>query len=152
MALVVVLGLLLILVTLPVVRAFTNPIVTVADDLDTTAPYADVDAALAKLVGGTRGYDVQMPVPGTYTLSHRRSPAWALVLGLVTFPAGILIIWLAREQLTLTLSATATDSGTRVLALGRVHRKLARTAGAAVTHRLARLEGTAADVVQPHLR
>jgi hypothetical protein len=53
------------LVALPVVAAIRNPIVNVADDLNTATPYAEVDSELAQLLGGTRGYDVQLVAPGT---------------------------------------------------------------------------------------
>jgi hypothetical protein len=137
MVLLVVLGIVFVLAAVPVVYAITNPVVNVADDLTTTTTYAEVDSELADLLCNTRGYDVQLIAPGTYALSYRRTPAWALVLGLLTLPLGILIVLLARERLTLTLSATPTESGTRLLVFGRVHEKLARATGAAVQRRLA---------------
>lgn len=143
MVLLVVLGIFFVLAAAAVVYAITNPVVNVADDLNTTTPYTEVDSELADLLGNTRGYDVQLMAPGTYALSYRRAPAWALVLGLLTFPVGILIVLLARERLTLTLSATATESGTRLLVFGRVHEKLARATGAAVQRRLAPAKGAA---------
>ena len=136
MLLPVVLGVLLVLVSLPVVYAFINPVLDVADELNTTAPHAEVDAVVTELLGNSRGYDIQMMASGTYTLSYRRSPAWALMLGLLTLPIGILIILFVRERLTLTFSATATESGTRLLVFGRAHEKLALTTGAALQRRL----------------
>lgn len=154
MVFLVVLGvvLLLALVAVPIVLDIRNPVVSVVDDLTTTAPYAEVDAELMKLLGNSRGYDIQMMVPGTYTLSYRRSPGWALVLGLLTFPIGILIVLFAREKLTLTLSATATESGTRLLVIGRVHEKLALATGTAIQLRLDGWRAGAGDENHPHLR
>jgi hypothetical protein len=150
MALLVLLGILLVLVALPITYAVTNPVVGVADDLTTTTPYVEVDSELATMLANTRGYEIQVLAAGTYALSYRRAPAWALVLGLLTFPFGILIILFSRERLTLTFSATAIGSGTRLLVFGRVHEKLARATGAAVQLRLDRLRAAPDDEAQPH--
>jgi hypothetical protein len=152
MALLLLLGVALVLVSLPVVFAILNPVVNVVDDLTTTALYVEVDSELAQLLGNSRGYDIQMMAPGTYTLSYRRTPTWALVLGLLTFPIGILIVLFAREKLTLTLSATATESGTRLLVFGRVHEKLALATGAGIQLRLERLRAGTGDEDHLHLR
>jgi hypothetical protein len=154
MVLLVVVGfvLLLALISVPILLDIRNPVVSVLDDLTTTAPYAEVDSELTKLLGNSRGYDIQTLGPGTYTLSYRRSPGWALVLGLLTFPIGILIVLFAREKLTLTLSATATESGTRLLVVGRVHEKLALATGTAVQLRLDGLRAGTGGEQQPHLR
>ena len=152
MALLLVLGILLVLVSVPVVLAISNPVVNVVDDMTTTTPYAEVDSELTKLLGNSRGYEIQMMAPGTYTLSYRRSPAWALVLGLLTFPIGILIVLFAREKLTLTFSATATESGTRLLVFGRAHEKLACATGGAIQLRLERLRAVTGDEDHLHLR
>jgi hypothetical protein len=138
MVLLVVLAIIFVLVALAVVYSITNPVVNVADDLTTASPYAEVDSALAQLLANTRGYEVQLMAPGTYALTYRRAPAWALVLGLLTFPLGILVVWLCRERLTLTFSATAVEAGTRLLVFGRVHQKLALATGTAIQHRLER--------------
>jgi hypothetical protein len=136
----------LALVALPVVSAIRNPIVNVADDLSTTTPYTEVDSELAQLLGEARGYVVQLVAPGTYALSYRRAPAWALVVGLLTFPIGILIVVFSREKLTITFSATAIESGTRLLVFGRVHERLARATGTAVQARLEQLRPAAGRV------
>jgi hypothetical protein len=131
-----VLGTLVLLIALAVVRSVMNPAVNVVDDQMSQRPYSEVDADVARLLGGTRGYDVRMVLPGTYTLSYRRTPAWALVLGVVTFPIGILIILLSRETFVLTFSVTATEAGTRVTVVGRAHEKVALAVGAAIERRL----------------
>lgn len=150
----VVLGVLLLLalIAVPIVLDIRNPVVSVVDDLTTTVGYAEVDSELTKLLANSRGYDIQMMAPGTYSLSYRRSPGWALVLGLLTFPIGILIVLFAREKLTLTLSATATGSGTRLLVIGRVHEKLALATGSAIQLRLDGLRAGTGDQNRPHLR
>jgi len=152
MVLLIVLGVLLVLVSLPIVFDIINPVVNVADDLSTTAHYAEVDSEVAQLLGNSRGYDIEMLTPGTYTLSYGRFPTWALVLGLLTFPIGILIVWFARERLTLTFSATATESGTRLLVFGRAHQKLALVTGAELQLRLDELRAVTGDENHPNLR
>lgn len=142
---VVVLGVLFVLACLPVVFEIINPVVNVVDELMTTAPFSAVDSELTRLLGDSRGYDIQMMAPGTYNLSYRRSPAWALVLGLITFPIGVLLLLFARETLTLTFSATPTESGTRLLVFGRAHRKLATACGTALQLRVQRLQLLASD-------
>ena len=151
MVVLLVLGVLLFvfLLAMPLVYAVVNPVVNVADDLATTAPYAKVDAALVELLGNTRGYELQVRAPGTFSLSYRRAPMWSLVLGLLTFPLGILIVLFARETLTLTFSATPTGTGTRVLVLGRAHQKLALATGTAVQVRLERLRAAADSPLPP---
>lgn len=136
MGLVVVAAIFLALIAVPVVRSFNNPVVTVADVTTSARPYDDVDADVARLLGSSKGYELQMVLPGTYTLSYRRTPGWALVLGVVTFPLGILIMLLARETLTLTISVTAAERGTRVTVVGQANQKLARAIGAAIERRL----------------
>ena len=146
MVLLLLFAILMALVALPVVSAIRNPIVNVADDLKTTTPYAEVDSELAQLLGDTRGYEVQVVAPGTYALSYRRAPAWALVLGLLTFPIGILVVVFSREKLMLTFSATPIESGTRLLVFGRVHERFARATGTAIQVRLERLRAAAGSV------
>ena len=135
MALLVVLGILVVLVAIPVVRALSNPIVNVADELRTTQSYVEVDAEVAALLGRARGYDLRMAVPGTYSLSYRTTPAWALVLGVLTFPVGLLVIFLARETLTLTVSVTGLEPGARIVVVGRSHTKVAIAVGEALQKR-----------------
>jgi hypothetical protein len=147
MGMFVVLTILAVLIALPVVRSIMNPIVTVVDDRTSSRPYAEVDADIARLLGSTRGYDLRMMLPGTYTLSYRRTPGWALLLGVVTFPVGILIILLARETFVLTFSVTATEAGTRVTVVGRAHEKVALAVGAAIERRLG--EPLAASAPRP---
>jgi hypothetical protein len=136
MAVFVVLTILAVLIALAVVRAIMNPIVTVVDDRTSVRPYSELDADVARLLGSTRGYDLRMVLPGTYTLSYRRTPWWALVLGVVTFPIGILIIFLARETFVLTFSITALGAGSRVTVVGRAHEKVALAVGTAIERRL----------------
>jgi hypothetical protein len=137
MGLLVVITILVVLVAAQVVRSIMNPVVTVVDDRRSARPYAELDADVARLLGGTRGYDLRMVLPGTYTLSYRRTPGWALLLGLVTFPIGILIILLSRETFVLTFAVTATEAGSRVTVVGRAHEKVALAVGAAIERRLA---------------
>jgi len=136
MGMLVVLAILAVLVTVPIVRAIMNPIVTVVDDRTSARPYAELDADVARLLGSTRGYDLRMVLPGTYTLSYRRTPGWALVLGVLTFPIGILVFFLARETFVLTFSVTALEAGSRVTVVGRAHEKVALAVGAAIERRL----------------
>lgn len=130
------LGAILVLLAIPVFRSITNPVVTVADHLSTGTSYDAADVAVADLLGTSRGYDLQLLVPGTYQLSYRRAPAWAIVLGVLTFPLGIAVIMLARETLTLTVSLAAVGTGTRVTVVGRAHKNVAEGVGAGLERRL----------------
>jgi hypothetical protein len=75
-------------------------------------------------------------VPGTYLMSYRRTPGWALVLGLLTFPLGVFVVLLCRETLTLTIAVTAGEAGTRVTMVGRAQANVVRAMGAALRRRL----------------
>jgi hypothetical protein len=135
MAFVLVLALVVALVAVPIVRSSLNPVVTVVDELRTTAAYDAVDAEVAQLLGRTRGYELRMLLPGTYTLSYRRTPGWALVLGVVTFPIGLLVIILSRETLTITVSVTSSGDSTRITVVGQANRDVALSIGAALDRR-----------------
>ena len=135
MAFVMVLALVVALVAVPIVRSSLNPVVTVVDELHTTAAYDAVDAEVAQLLGSTRGYELRMLLPGTYTLSYRRTPGWALVLGVVTFPIGLLVIILSRETLTITVSVTSSGDSTRITVVGQANRDVALAIGAALDRR-----------------
>jgi hypothetical protein len=76
-----------------------------------------------------------MLLPGTYTLSYRRTPGWALVLGVVTFPIGLLVIILSRETLTITVSVTSSGDSTRITVVGQANRDVALAIGAALDRR-----------------
>jgi hypothetical protein len=129
MGLALALGALVVLLALPVVRAVTNPVVSVADHLTTAMPYDEADLAVVALLQSARGYDVALMAPGTYRLSYRRTPAWAIVLGILTFPLGIVLILLARETFTLTVSLVPAQAGTRVTVVGKAHRSVAEGVG-----------------------
>jgi hypothetical protein len=58
------------------------------------------------------------------------------VLGVVTFPIGILIIFLAWETFVLTFSVTSLGAGSRVTVVGRAHEKVALAVGTAIERRL----------------
>jgi hypothetical protein len=137
MGLAVGLGVLLVLVAIPMVRSITNPVVTVADHVTSATPYDDADVAVADLLQSARGYDLALLVPGTYQLCYRRTPAWAIALGILTFPIGILVFLLARETFTLTISLVRVEIGTRVTVVGKAHRNVAEGVGAGLQRRLA---------------
>ncbi|MFZ2177735.1 MAG: hypothetical protein WAW17_27655, partial [Rhodococcus sp. (in: high G+C Gram-positive bacteria)] len=59
-----------------------------------TTSYADADSEVAQILGATRRLEFRMVLPGTYTLSYRHYPGYALVLGILTFPLGLLLLLL----------------------------------------------------------
>jgi len=117
---------------------FTNPITNVADEFHTPVAYADADAEVARLLATARRADLQMVFPGTYTLSYRYSPGVAVPLAIITFPIGLLLLFLVQTKLVLTVSLVAGDAGVRVRVVGRAHKKFAEAIGRALQRHLAR--------------
>lgn len=132
-----ILGFLATVALVPTIYAWSNPIVNVVDELTSSTPYAVADTEVAQILGATRRLEFRMVLPGTYTLSYRHYPTYALVLGVLTFPLGLLLLFLVREILMLTVSVTEAGRGSRVTVVGRAHTKLALAVGETLSGRLA---------------
>jgi hypothetical protein len=130
--------LLLALLVSVIVRSFQNPIENVADELHSPLPFAEVDRRVAKVLDTTTRTGLRMVLPGTYTLSYRHTPGIAIVLGIMTFPIGLLMMFIMRRDLQLTISITSDGTGSLIRVVGRTHRKLAVTVGEAVSRNLDR--------------
>ncbi len=112
-----------------------NPVSSVADELVTSAGFADVDAEVAKLLATVRRAELRMAMPGVYSISYKRTPGWAVLLAVLTFPIGLLFLFVAANRYELAISVTADGDRTRIRVFGRVHRKFAEAIGAALDRR-----------------
>jgi hypothetical protein len=100
--------------------------VRVAREWDVDLPPAAVDDELVTTFApATRGR-LRRAGPDGWTRSVSRTPAWAIVLGLLTLPLGVLLLLLVREHADLHLRVRPEGTGSRLRAVGR-----ARSADAA---------------------
>ncbi len=64
------------------------------------------------------GYRVTAQSPQSVTMERRYLPGWGVVVGILTFPIGILIWAVYRRSATLTFSFVPDGQGTRVVITG----------------------------------
>ncbi|MGO4258027.1 hypothetical protein [Marmoricola sp. RAF53] len=114
-----------------------NAVTDVADEIVFDVQYAEVDAAMADLLGTARRVQLRMVLPGTYTVTYKRTPGWAIVVAIFGFPVGLLALFLGTVRYQLVLSVTPEGGATRVRVVGRVHRKFAEAIGKALWARFA---------------
>lgn len=115
-----------------VLRSVFNPILPVDDTLLVDLPADKVNEEVAILLGTARRVEFSMTGQGGYQLAYTSYPGWSIALGVITFPLGLLFIYLARERLALNLTVAAEDGHTRIRVFGRIHKKLAEATGRAL--------------------
>lgn len=118
--------------TVVVFGRWTNPVSNVADEISSPLPVAAVESLVTSLLTSSPKVDVAMPFPGTYTLSYRTTPLFAIFLAIFAFPIGLLALWFVHEKQSLTVSITSEGDGSRVRVVGRAHKKLALALGDAL--------------------
>ncbi len=126
------------IVAVLVVRS-TNPLTNVADELLTPLPAPEVESLVVPVLTLSSKLQVELVLPGTYTVSYRTTPTIAWVIAVVTFPIGLLALWFVREKQTLTVSITVAGDQTRVRVFGRAHQKYALALGSALQLELRRV-------------
>ena len=127
-------ALVVVLVLLAVAASVTNPVVDVADELSSSLSPEAVASAVGETLAALPRTQLRLVLPATWTVSYRRHPRYAVLLGILTLPIGLLVLLLVRETLQLTVSVTRDDDHTRVLVVGRAHQKLALALGARLGH------------------
>ena len=115
-----------------VLRSVFNPILPVDDTIVVDLPVDKVNEEVAILLGTARRVEFSMTGQGGYQLAYTSYPGWSIALGVVTFPIGLLFIYLARERLALNLTVVAEEGHTRIRVFGRIHKKLAESTGRAL--------------------
>ncbi|MGY2874612.1 hypothetical protein ACVW00_001802 [Marmoricola sp. URHA0025 HA25] len=119
----------LAVVALAVAVSWANPVVDVADETTTARSADEVRAVVAGALADLRGVQVRMDLPGTWTVSYRHHPRYAVLLAILSLPVGLLVLLFVRETLLLTISVTGDSGSTRILVVGHAHKKLAESLG-----------------------
>lgn len=115
-----------------IVRSWFNPITRVSDELVVGLPADQVERELASLLGSARRIDLRLVATRTHELSYVHYPGWTVAVALLTFPLGLVVLFLGRERLALTITVNSDGDRTDVRVFGEVHRKLALEVGRAL--------------------
>jgi len=125
----VVIAVVLVVIAMSVAASWDNPVVEVADEMTTTMSVAQAESLIGEALAVVPRVQVCTVLPGTRTVSYRHHPRYAVALGILTLPVGLLVLLLVRETLLLTVSVTRDAGSTRVLVVGRAHKKPAVALG-----------------------
>jgi hypothetical protein len=122
----------LALLAVSVASYIGNPVLDVADELTTTLPAPEAESVVADVLTAVPYTERRSVLPGTWTVSYRHHPRYAVLLGILAFPVGLLVILFVRETLVLTVTITSDAGGSKVAVVGRAHQKLALALGDAL--------------------
>ena len=123
----VVLALLAVLVVL---TAAGSAVVPVNDEQALPRDLATVERVAFGSLGSIPGVTMSQMFPGQFSLVSKWLPGWALVVGLLTLPLGLLVLLLARNEATMHVRLLGDgESATTVQVAGRARKRVALRVG-----------------------
>lgn len=117
-----------------------SQVVTVNDQTRQHADQAQVERHAFGALGTIPKAALTQAVPGQMTLVSKWTPTWAVVVGILAFPVGLLLLLLIRQELTLHVRFNQeADGSTHVHVSGKTLKRVAEAVGRALSE-------------QPHVR
>jgi hypothetical protein len=113
--------------------------VRVAREWDVDLPPQELDDEVVAAFAHAPGGRLRRAGPDGWTRSVSRTPAWAIVVGLLTLPLGVLLLLLVREHADLHLRVRAEGAGSRLRAVGRARSGDVEALGSSMDRVAARL-------------
>jgi len=119
------------LVVLAVVAAGMRraTVVSVNDETRLRAGRADVERQSFGPLGSITGSQMTQAVPGQVTLTSSWIPTWAVFIGILAFPVGLLLLLLVRQSLPLHIRYLDVADGTLVQVSGKTRKRVALEVG-----------------------
>jgi hypothetical protein len=122
------LGLALLICVVVVVIAAVDPWLTASQTLEVEGlTVAELEKPVHGLLGRTRSSELTCTGTGTFVLVVRRTPAWAWIPALLTFPLGLLLLVLVKRSEALLVVLRDVEAGTEVRIIGRTKQSVVRT-------------------------
>lgn len=111
-----------------------DPVVTVNDQMsiDGISP-AELDRRVFGRLGAVPRSQMGQVFPGHVTLTSSSIPGWAVLVGLLTFPVGLLLLLLIRQQLSLHVRVLPDGRGSLVQVAGKARKSVALEVGRIVS-------------------
>ncbi|WP_370288654.1 hypothetical protein [Nocardioides sp.] len=111
-----------------------DPVVTVDDEMsiDGMSP-AELDRRVFGRLGAVRRSQMGQVFPGHVALTSSSIPGWAILVGLLTFPVGLLLLLLIRQQLSLHVRVLPDGRGSLVQVAGKARKSVALEVGRIVS-------------------
>lgn len=122
----------LVVLALLVAGSRRKSVVTVNDQLAIALPRGQVEQFAFGPISSIPGAAVTQAVPGQTTLVTKWTPTWAVVVGILAFPLGLLLLLLIRQDLVLHVRFVDSSGGTLVQVAGRSRRRTALAVGEAL--------------------
>lgn len=129
MEIVIVLVFILLVVAVIVAASRSSSVVTVNDQVELPLDLATVERDAFGPLGAVRGASMSQSLPGQVTLTTSFIPTWAVLLGILAFPIGLLLLFLIRRELTLHVRYVEQGGGTLVQVAGKTRKNVALAVG-----------------------
>ncbi|GAA3834683.1 hypothetical protein [Nocardioides panacisoli] len=121
---------LVLLVVLLVLVSVSSVVVTVNDEETLPLDQATVERLAFGRLGSISGVTMTQVFPGQVSLVSRWLPGWALLVGLLTFPVGLLVLFLVRNEAVLHVRFLDDgETATTVQVAGRARKRVALDVG-----------------------
>lgn len=107
-----------------------DPVVTVNDQMsiDGISP-AELDRRVFGRLGAVRRSQMAQVFPGHVTLTSSSIPGWAILVGLLAFPVGLLLLLLIRQRVLLNVRVLPEGGGSLVQVAGKARTSVALEVG-----------------------
>lgn len=125
-----------VIAVLAVAVALRGAVVSVDDQLTTTATLDEVDQRLMTAAASLPGTDISSISPGQLSLSTTFTPSWVILLAVLLFPIGLVLLLIPRSKLELHARAFQQGPQVRVQVAGRTRKRTALEFGQRLQHSL----------------
>lgn len=126
---VVVLVPVVLVVVLILLGSRRSSVVTVNDDMILASLPNEVERRAFGALGSVPGATMGQVFPGQLTLTSKWTPSWVVVVAILSFPLGLLLLLLVRQDLVLHVRFTESTEGTLAQVAGKSRRKVAIAVG-----------------------
>lgn len=121
---------LVLLAVLIVIASAGSAIVTVSDEVTVPQDQDTVERLAFGALGSIPGVTMTQMFPGQLGLASKWLPGWALLVGLLTLPLGLLVLFLVRSEAILYIRFLSDgDTTTTVQVAGRARKRVALRVG-----------------------
>ena len=121
----------LIALAVIVVTTRWKSVVSVNDAIILHADRAAVERITFGPLGSIPSSQLTSATPGQVTITSSWTPTWAVFVGILTIPIGLLLLLLVRQTLTLHVRFLNHEGGTLVQVAGKARKKVALAVGEA---------------------
>lgn len=122
----------LLLVAILAASSRRKSVVTVNDQIEIAMDRDRVEQFAFGPLGSIQGAAVTQAVPGQMTLVSKWTPTWAVVIGILSFPVGLLLLLLIRQELVMHVRFLDNGGTTLVQVAGKSRKRVALAVGEAL--------------------